>query len=383
MNNKKKSNHKKSIIRVLSFTRRFVQNEPMLDAQVVEEFQRLSRKIKLTVIAYELDDKKYENLTLLRASNFSLPRLERLCKIISYTIATIKNRNQYDIVYLRFLENQFTITGIIAKIFLRKKLVVWIGASVRTRRIKSERFQRPFVKIALKLSDKILTTSHQVIQDIENNIGELDRNKISFFSRGVNIDKFRPSDRHKADNILLTVSRLAPVKGIEDMIKAIHYVKNEIPDIILMIVGKGRGPYYHQLKNLVIKLGCENNVKFVGPIPYNQLVQIYQNSKIFLLTSITEGQPTALMEAMSCGIPAITTPVGSIPNMIQDGINGFIIKNGDIKLLTEKIVLLITNDAIRDKMGINARKTTQKNYDIETYVDNLFRCFQKENNENS
>ena len=89
------------------------------------------------------------------------------------------------------------------------------------------------------------------------------------------------------------------------------------------------------------------------------------------------------MEAMSFGIPAITTPVGSIPNMIQDGINGFIIKNGDIKLLTEKIVLLITNDDSRDKMGINARKTNQKNYDIETYVDNLFRCFQKENNENS
>ena len=172
----------------------------------------------------------------------------------------------------------------------------------------------------LKL-DELVTTSEHVIKDIEKNIGRRINKKITFFSDGIDLSKFYPSKKISSYHII-TVTRLISTKGLERTIKAIPYIQKEIPNVKLLIVApikKRDDIYFKHIKDLIKNLDCEKNVEFAGGIPHNQIHKLYQSSKIFLLTSFSEGEPTVIMEAMACGLPIIATSVGSIPIMIEDG----------------------------------------------------------------
>ncbi len=124
---------------------------------------------------------------------------------------------------------------------------------------------------------------------------------------------------------LLFVGRLVPVKGLSYLLDAVALLKARRVDVRLNIVGDG----YHRpvLENAVRELGIECFVNFLGRIPFGpDLFKIYRMSDIFVLPSLSEGLPKALLEAMASGLPIIATSVGSVPDAVKDGQTGFLIK---------------------------------------------------------
>jgi len=93
--------------------------------------------------------------------------------------------------------------------------------------------------------------------------------------------------------------------------------------------------------------------------------------------SKTEGQSIATLEAMACGLPVIVTPVGAIPDVIKDGINGFLVKSNQPKILAQKIISLLNDDALREKIGNAARKTIEERHANDMYVNQLVEVFNK------
>jgi len=153
---------------------------------------------------------------------------------------------------------------------------------------------------------------------------------------------------------ITTVARLYVTKGLTYLLDTAALVKQSHPDVEFKVYGEGelRG----ELLDKADRLGLDGNSIFPGAfVSREELTHIMSNTDIFLLSSILEGQPLVVVEAMAYGCPIVTTNVGGIPELIQDGVNGLLCPPEDPKCLAEKINILIENSRLRYQLGQAAR----------------------------
>ena len=209
------------------------------------------------------------------------------------------------------------------------------------------------------------------------------KSKMEIIPNGVDINKFNPklsiinldkNREHDFSKIILHVGRLAKVKGIHVLIRAFQRVVKEYKDIGLLLVGSDYG-YKKELKKLVNKLDLENQVIFYGVIPENALLEVYKIADIVVIPSEIEMFGMVTVEAGSFEKPVIATNIGPIPEIIEDGYNGFLVSYGDYENLAEKIILLLKNPRLREEMGRNARKKVIKRYSWKNIVNRIERIY--------
>lgn len=170
--------------------------------------------------------------------------------------------------------------------------------------------------------------------------------------------EFTVTEWEKRDNIILTLGRLDLFQKRQDvLIKAFSEFHKQHPEYELHIYGNGDDEY--KLHQLITIAHLENNIKLMGVTLDS--AKVYNNAKIFVLSSDFEGIPNALMEAMSHGLPCISTNCrpGGAELLIQDGTNGYIVPCGDAHKIAEKLHYLVTNPIFADKIGENAKKISQ------------------------
>jgi len=154
-------------------------------------------------------------------------------------------------------------------------------------------------------------------------------------------------ERSKDPHSILFVGRLDIVqKGTDYLIKALYYVKEEIHDVKLHIVGEGDSMRY--LKELVSKCGLGDNVIFCGHIPETQLFEMYAKSEILAMPSLREGMPMVLLEALSAGLPIVAFDIDCIAEALEDGKYGILVKQKDAKELADQIIGILKNEELRD-----------------------------------
>ena len=113
------------------------------------------------------------------------------------------------------------------------------------------------------------------------------------------------------------------------------------------------------LRNETARLGLDSNVSWAGFLAGEQKASAYAQADVFVLPSYAEGLPMALLEAMAWGLPAICTPVGSIPKQVHDGVEGFLVQPGDVAHLARAIERIVGDDALRARMAVAARATVE------------------------
>lgn len=152
-------------------------------------------------------------------------------------------------------------------------------------------------------------------------------------------------------NWIVAVGRLHKEKGFDRLMQA--FAKLDAPDWKLVIAGDGEhSEYFHHLAN---QLKIEDNIVFMGKV--KNIDKLLYESKIFALTSYREGFPNALCEAMVSGLPCVSFDIIAGPSdIIQDGINGFLVTNNDIEAFAERLQFLINNPDVRNKIAIEAKK---------------------------
>ena len=112
-------------------------------------------------------------------------------------------------------------------------------------------------------------------------------------------------------------------------------------------------------------------ISFLGWVAHERCVNLFEETDIFVLPSHTEGLPNAMIEAMGAGKPVIVTPVGSIPDVIEDGKNGLIISVGDIEGLSKSLARLLREPRLRYRIGVQARKTASERFQVEQAASRL------------
>jgi glycosyltransferase involved in cell wall biosynthesis len=204
--------------------------------------------------------------------------------------------------------------------------------------------------------------------------------KISVIYCGVDPDEFRRTTPYKASKHILCVARLVEKKGIRYLIEAMSHLRKNIPDIRLTIVGTG--PEEKNLKKLADSLRVKDRIQFLGNIPDNELISLYEKSSIFIVPCIVakdgdrDGIPVALMEAMSMELPVISTPISGIPELIKDGENGLLVEPKNPVALAEAIEQLLEEPETCKRLGKQGRKTILERFNIKKNVLSLKKFFQ-------
>ena len=202
--------------------------------------------------------------------------------------------------------------------------------------------------------------------------------KISVLRSSIDCDKFRYKERILNPNEpirLVSVCRLVEKKGINYAICAIATLLKKYPNIVYTIVGFG--PKKRHLQQLINKFGAQKNIKLVGRASQDEVVKILDNSHIFILPSITarngdqEGIPNSVKEAMAMGLPIISTRHAGIPELVGDGVSGFLVHERNEKELAEIIEYIITHSELWPAMGAAGRKKIEQEYDKEKINDQL------------
>lgn len=175
----------------------------------------------------------------------------------------------------------------------------------------------------------------------------------------------RQSDHSPADSAVVIgiVANLRPIKRIGDLIEAIGLIHRAGHQVELRIVGGGNPePYLRQIH----RLGLENRVYLLGSQPNPE--EHIQDFDIAVLCSETEGFSNAIIEYMRCGKPVICTRTGGNPEIIQDGVNGFLVPVGDIDALARRMIDLITDPDRRRAMGDAGIAQLTTRYSLDTML---------------
>lgn len=152
-------------------------------------------------------------------------------------------------------------------------------------------------------------------------------------------------------------------KGLDVLINAMKIVKKEIPSTVLIIVGSG--VLREEYEKLAKELDLSKNIVFTGRISDNDLLKYYAMSDLFILPSLTKAEsfPIVSLEAMSSGVPIITTPVSGLTDIITNRKEGLFVKTRDTNSLADAIISLLEGGELRSEMSRNARDLTIKHYD--------------------
>jgi glycosyltransferase involved in cell wall biosynthesis len=176
---------------------------------------------------------------------------------------------------------------------------------------------------------------------------------------------FRPAGRRPRR--VLSVGRLDPIKGFEDLIKACAILRGRAVDFDCHIVGDG--PLEGRLRALIESHGLQDQVKLIGACPQAQVLEQLYAASVFVLASVVaadgnrDGIPVALMEAMACGAPVVSTRVSGIPELVEDGVCGLLAEPGDPSDLARCIEQQL-HDADRARaMAVAARFRIETDFD--------------------
>jgi glycosyltransferase involved in cell wall biosynthesis len=167
---------------------------------------------------------------------------------------------------------------------------------------------------------------------------------------------------------ILYTGRISEAKGTFDLLRGFARIAPQFPDAVLVCAGDGQGP---QLLELAESLGLKGRVTCPGWLSSDEIRKEMEQATVFALPSHGEGMPVAMLEAMSWGLPVVVTPVGAIPEVVQNGQNGVLVAPQDIESIAQALRALLESPSERARLGAAARETIVRHFTMSATLDKL------------
>jgi L-malate glycosyltransferase len=198
-------------------------------------------------------------------------------------------------------------------------------------------------------------------------------NQIRVIHNFVNLDTYRPDPaRSKTEKVLLHISNFRPIKRVLDCIRILHKVIENVPVHLLMA---GDGPDRGPAERLARELGVDRHVTFLGK--QDHVERLIPKAHVLLLPSELEAFGLAALEAMACGVVPVATRAGGVPELITDGVDGFLEAVGDTTAQAARVVQLLTDDALFAHMSSAARHSAQTRFATSRVIPEYEKYYQE------
>jgi len=178
----------------------------------------------------------------------------------------------------------------------------------------------------------------------------------------------------KKNAVILALGRLTKTKGTYDLLSAVSRIVSEVPDVQLMLGGDGE---HDAVKRRARELGIEDRVHVLGWVTGTEKNVYLASAMVFAQPSYFEGLPVSILEAMSAGIPVITTPVGGIPDAVRNDQEGILVEPGDIAALSAALLRILTDESLRQRLGQSSRRTVNERFHANRVVPQVEALYAK------
>jgi glycosyltransferase involved in cell wall biosynthesis len=164
----------------------------------------------------------------------------------------------------------------------------------------------------------------------------------------------------KTDKVIIFVGRIEKDKGIYELLSAFSILKSKCHNLHLILLGNCvESDLQREISSLT---ALKNKIHVIGEQPHREVFNWLKSADLFVLPSYHEGLPNAILEAMSCGLPVVSTKIGGIPEIVEDGNTGILVNPKDSDALANAIVYLIENDELARNMGKTGRDKVEQKF---------------------
>lgn len=169
--------------------------------------------------------------------------------------------------------------------------------------------------------------------------------------------KFRFRERQNLFPAFLSNRNLESHYGVDRVLRAFAIIQQRYPDATLVVAGDGS--QRRNLEALATALGLRNT-KFLGQVDPESVIELYESADIYLNASEIDNQPLSILEAFACGLPIVTTGAGGIPDIVTDGVNGFVVPCGDHEKLADRAMQLLEQPEVARRMVADGLEQCRK-----------------------
>jgi glycosyltransferase involved in cell wall biosynthesis len=224
--------------------------------------------------------------------------------------------------------------------------------------LKEKIYDRTLGKWTIASADAIAAVSKFDLQKCKEVFG-VEGDKLHLIPNAVDAEVFRPSDETRDGPPVVTfIGRLEQWKGASSFMTIARMVRDQVPEARFMVVGDGsmKSSLTSEFQDLL------PSTQFVGEVAHRDIPAILHDTTVLVLPSYIEGLPTVCLEALACGIPVVASDTGGTSEVILDGETGFLRPVDDLPGFADRVVLLLQNDSLRQRMGRAGRRLVEGMY---------------------
>ncbi len=332
------------------------------DEQLVGEVDRAARKKKLPEAAVrEIEEwgRKTDFLRLYQAAWLG-PRLQALgVRHVHAHFAGLAARTAFWIE--RFFGIGFSFTAHANDIFAPKPFEISLGKLIDAARA-------------------VVTVSDFGVRFLQEKYPE-GAARVRRVYNGIDLERFERADFSGAPPTIISVGRLIEKKGFQDLIEACRILREHRIEFRCEIIGEG--PLEPALREQIASAGLTNSVTLAGPLPQSGVIERLAQSTLFVLPCVAEkgggmdNLPTVLMEAMAAGLPIVSTPLGGVPEMVEEGRSGLLVAEGDASALAGALRRLLLDPELARSLGRTGRQRAAELFATEKSAADLRQLFER------
>ena len=241
-----------------------------------------------------------------------------------------------------------------------------------TKRVLRRAFRLPHVLVVLSEHWRALLAA-EISPDLSVQVipNSVDRSIADVIQRAA--DRSDPGEP-----MVLFLGWLGWRKGLLDALEAARVIWVQEPGVRFVFAGKVEGGAGQaEIERACRSAAADGPAEFPGLVTGQAKVTLLQNASLFLLPSYHENLPVAIIEAMSLGLPVVSTAVAGIPEMVEDGVNGFLVQPGDPVALADRILRLVRDQDLRRRMNAANREKARREYSPEVFAERFTRVYQE------
>jgi N-acetyl-alpha-D-glucosaminyl L-malate synthase BshA len=306
-------------------------------------------------------------------TSYPLFQFPPYCLALASRMAEVAEGYDLDLLHVHYAIPH-SISALLAQQMLRGKrrlpfITTLHGTDITL--VGADRSYLPITRFSIEESSAVTAVSEYLRAQTVAVFGV--RNQIRVVRNFVNCDIYRPRERAaRARRRLIHISNFRPVKRAADCIRILQRVRQDV-DAELVMVGDGpdRGP----AEFLARELGVERWVEFLGKQAH--VARLIPQADVLLLPSNLEAFGLAALEAMACGVPPVATRVGGLPELVSDGLDGFLEEPGDIERQAARVTELLTDEALYARISAAARQTAVTRFSSSRIIPLYEQCYEE------